>query len=68
MIPFTQYLRPDGRRRETGLKHELEIEDLAQAFINAGGWFECEVLTTFVRTGPVSKTQSRSWSAARSNA
>lgn len=45
-IPFTQYLRPDGRRRETEIERPAEIEALAEAFISSGGKFECEELMT----------------------
>jgi len=45
-IPFTQYLLPHGRRREETTERPAEIEALAQAFIDSGGAFECEVLTT----------------------
>jgi hypothetical protein len=45
-IPFTQYLLPDGRRKETGLDRPADIEALAELFIAAGGKYECEVLTT----------------------
>jgi len=46
MIPFTQYLRPHGRKRQTGVEMPPEVEALAEAFIERGGWFECEELTT----------------------
>lgn len=45
-IPFTQYLRPDGRKRPTSIDMPDEIEALAFSFIEAGGWFEVEELTT----------------------
>jgi hypothetical protein len=45
-IPFTQYLRPDGRQRRTAIEMPEEIEALAFKFIEAGGWFEVEELTT----------------------
>lgn len=45
MIPFTQYLRPDGRKRATEIERPAAIEAMAQAFINAGGRFESEELT-----------------------
>jgi hypothetical protein len=46
-IPFTQYLRPDGRTRDEWIDgRPPEIEQLAQQFIAAGGKFEAEVLTT----------------------
>src|SRR5215831_21154832 len=45
-IPFTQYLRPDGRRRAVEIDMSQEVEDLAERFIVAGGRYECEELTT----------------------
>ena len=46
MIPFTQYLRPDGRRTPVEIDRPPEIETLAHEFIDRGGYFECEELTT----------------------
>jgi hypothetical protein len=45
-IPFTQYLRPNGRRTSVEIDRPPEIEQLAEQFINAGGSYECEELTT----------------------
>jgi hypothetical protein len=45
-IEFTQYLRPNGRKRTVEIDRSLEVEALAAAFIAAGGWYECEELTT----------------------
>ncbi len=45
-IPFTQYVLPNGRRREESIERPAEIEELAQRFIASGGRFECEILTT----------------------
>jgi hypothetical protein len=47
-ISFTQYLRPDGRRRDVEVDRSSEIEAAAAAerFVAAGGRYECEVLTT----------------------
>ena len=45
-IPFTQYLRPDGRKRPVSIEMSEEIESEAQAFIEDGGWFEVEELMT----------------------
>lgn len=45
-IPFTQYLRPDGRKRPAEIEMPDDIEALAFAFIERGGWFEVEELTT----------------------
>lgn len=46
MILFTQYLRPDGEKRSVEIDRPAEIEAMAEAFIKAGGYFECEELTT----------------------
>lgn len=45
-IPFTQYVRPDGRKRPVDAPADRETYDLAQQVIAAGMRFECEVLTT----------------------
>lgn len=45
-IPFTQYLLPNGRRQRTEVDRPAEIEAIARRFIDAGGRYECEVLTT----------------------
>jgi hypothetical protein len=46
VIPFTQCLRPDGRKRPVEFDRPPEIERLAREFIDHGGYFECEELTT----------------------
>jgi hypothetical protein len=45
-IPFTQYMRPDGRKVPVSVERPEEIEAAAHAFIARGGWFECEELMT----------------------
>ena len=45
-IPFTQYLRPDGRKKEGGFDRPQEIYDRAMKIIEKGHVFEIEVLTT----------------------
>jgi len=45
-IPFTQYLRPDGRRRSVEIERPEDIERKALQIIQAGYVFECEHLTT----------------------
>lgn len=45
-IPFTQYMRPDGRKVAVSIELDEETETKAQEFIDVGGWFECEHLTT----------------------
>jgi len=49
-IPFTQYLRPDGRRRDDSIDRPVEVEEQAKRLIAGGVRFEAEVL----RTGEVS--------------
>lgn len=48
----TQYLRPDGRRRDSGFELPSEIKPLYDEMKKAGCWVEVEVLTT----GEVSMT------------
>jgi hypothetical protein len=43
-IPFTQYLRPDGREIATSIDRPAEVEQLAQVVIRSGARFESEVL------------------------
>lgn len=45
-IPFTQYLRPHGRKAKVSVERPAEVAALAQQFIAMGGWFECEELST----------------------
>lgn len=45
-ITFTQYLRPNGRKRRTKIDRPPDIEELANQFIAAGGWYESEELNT----------------------
>jgi hypothetical protein len=45
-IPFTQYLRPNGRRRDVEIDRPSDIQALARRFIESGGRYECEHLTT----------------------
>jgi hypothetical protein len=55
-IPFTQYMRPDGRRVEVLIGRPSEIAALASRIIERGFLFECEHLTTghvsFTIAGP----------------
>ncbi len=46
MIPFTQFMMPDGRQVENTIERPAEIEEKAKALINAGYRFEIEVLNT----------------------
>jgi hypothetical protein len=45
-IPFTQYLLPDGRKRDVTIVRPKEIYDKAMDIVKAGHRFEAEVLTT----------------------
>ena len=45
-VPFTQYFLPRGRSERVRIERPAEIEALASDFIAAGGWYECEILTT----------------------
>jgi hypothetical protein len=45
-IPFTQYMLPDGRKVPVSVERPAEIEGMAQQFIEMGGRFECEMLST----------------------
>lgn len=47
-IPFTQYMMPDGRKREQFIERPDEIADIALAFIKSGGRFEMEMLSDYV--------------------
>jgi len=53
-IPFTQYLRPDGRTRPVTVDRPADIEALAKKVIDKGWTFCIEEL----RTGEVSMTVS----------
>jgi hypothetical protein len=46
LIPFTQYLRPHGKKKETQISRDPEIEDKARVLLELGCAFECEVLVT----------------------
>lgn len=45
-MQFTQYILPHGRREPVSIERPDEIEALAKQFIDSGGRYECEVLTT----------------------
>lgn len=45
-IPFTQFLRPDGRRRAVMIERPPEINTKAMALIAQGFVFEIEMLRT----------------------
>lgn len=45
-IRFTQYLRPDGRRKTVWIERDGESADAAMALLEAGCWFDVEELTT----------------------
>lgn len=54
MIPFTQYLMPDGRKRETSIDRGDDVERMAHEIIDKGYRFEIEML----QTGQISMTVS----------
>lgn len=45
-IPFTQYLLPDGRKRQTSIEVAPEVANKARSIIRCGLSFECELLIT----------------------
>lgn len=45
-VPFTQYLRPDGRKHPISIELDEVTEAKAQLILSEGLVFECEVLTT----------------------
>lgn len=45
-IPFTQFLRPDGRKREVRIERPTPVARAALRLIEAGYRFECEELST----------------------
>lgn len=45
-IPFTQFLRPDGRQRVALINRPDEVAEQAERIIAAGYHFECEELST----------------------
>lgn len=45
-IPFTQYLMPDGRQRETSIVRSMAVCEKATDIIGAGYSFEVEMLST----------------------
>lgn len=46
IIPFTQYLMPDGRAKEVSFECEEYQDSLVQDLVNAGCRFEVEMLST----------------------
>lgn len=46
-IPFTQYLLPDGRKKEVTIDLEPEVEEKAQKIMASGLVFECEMLSDY---------------------
>lgn len=45
-IPFTQYLRPNGRPKEVYIDLGIETENKAQQLIDCGCRFDIEILLT----------------------
>jgi hypothetical protein len=46
IIPFTQYLLPDGRKKYTEIERPDAICEMAESITDMGFSFECEILTT----------------------
>ncbi len=66
-IPFTQYLRPDGRQRPMVVDRPDEIALLAKQIMEAGHTFEAEVLTTGVISLTISDGEQDVASALSAN-
>lgn len=47
MIPFTQFMMPDGRRADVTIQRQPEIELMAHRIIAAGYTFEIEMLSDY---------------------
>jgi hypothetical protein len=45
-IPFTQFMRPNGRQVDVSIDRPADIAAKAQSIIDRGFRFECEHLTT----------------------
>lgn len=45
-IPFTQYLKPNGRRADVSIERPAHIASMADRIFDRGYRFECEVLST----------------------
>lgn len=45
-VPFTQYLRPDGRTKEISIEMPRKIGLLARSLLSKGYYFSAEILTT----------------------
>lgn len=45
-VPFTQYLMPDGRKRDTSIAMPIDLKPMVDKILNAGYRFEIEMLTT----------------------
>ena len=46
MIPFTQFLLPNGQKRQGNFERPKHIEDMADFCINKGARFTAEMLQT----------------------
>lgn len=46
MVPFTQYLRPNGQPVPQEIEVDRNLDSKVQAILSRGLTFECEVLTT----------------------
>lgn len=54
-IPFTQYVLPDGRKREGGFDRSADVEAMATTLLAEGVHFDAEVLSN----GTVSLTAEK---------
>lgn len=45
-VPFTQYLRPDGRQRAVTIEVPDHLSEKVKRILDAGLVFECEELST----------------------
>lgn len=44
-VPFTQFLMPDGRRREVTFECKEEFDSAVKFLLDFGARFECEILS-----------------------
>lgn len=57
-IPFTQFLLPDGRKREMTIEVVPEVAEMASNLIADGYKFEIEILTNGMVSASVEKPES----------
>lgn len=58
-ITFTQYLMPDGRRRQTLIDRPQDIEDLAASLALVGVRFESELLSDYATVSLTAEIDDR---------